>query len=139
MNAVWKACAFCETMLMFCRWERMGVAGSPAVAADLPGDSEFGENDAKIWARELIRLELSLQEVKREPGELLICALHFPPASALRTENELTALLQRYAVDICIYGHLHGKAGVDRAPSGFQTGSVTSMWRLTRSTFALST
>ncbi|NLZ69738.1 MAG: hypothetical protein GX907_00140 [Clostridiaceae bacterium] len=88
----------------------------------MPGDSEFGENDAKIWARELIRLELSLQEVKREPGEPLICALHFPPASTRAPENELTALLRRYGVDICIYGHLHGKANADRAPSGFQNG-----------------
>ena len=65
----------------------------------------------KIYRRELIRLELSLSHMQnlRTPDDKVIALLHFPPFDAKYNDSEVTALLEKYAVDKAVYGHLHGK------------------------------
>ncbi len=75
----------------------------------LPTDSEFKQDDRKIYERELIRLELSLRSVKRRDIPI-ICMLHFPPLSQSGADTGFTELLERYGVSLCVYGHLHGKS-----------------------------
>jgi len=80
----------------------------------LPGESGFGPDDEKIYKRELIRLELSLQygEELCEKSDFLpkrrICILHYPPFTKERTLDEgILDILKKYGVTHCFYGHLH--------------------------------
>ncbi len=64
---------------------------------------EHGER--KVFDRELIRLETSLKAAgEREK----LCFLHYPPRYQGYTCPEIVALLERYRVKACFYGHLHG-------------------------------
>ena len=72
--------------------------------------SQQTEEDKKIFARELIRLEMSLQQAKKlqTNNEKIICMLHYPPFNSKFEMSEFTYLLEKYGIDICVYGHLHG-------------------------------
>ncbi|MBP3620053.1 MAG: metallophosphoesterase [Clostridia bacterium] len=82
------------------------------------------EDDEKIYKRELIRLEMTLQnaaKLKME-NEKIICMLHYPPYTFKEEDNEVTALLEKYGVSKVVYGHIHAyckqnlvleKAGVE--------------------------
>lgn len=75
-----------------------------------PFDRDFTAEDEKIYERELIRLRLSLEA---GAGKKIIAMLHYPPGVGF---NEL---LDEFGVEICIYGHLHGKAAwADRPQNG---------------------
>lgn len=67
------------------------------------------EADEKIYKRELIRLELTLQNAKKiQTGdEEIICMLHYPPYTFKEEDNEVTALLEKYGVSKVVYGHIH--------------------------------
>lgn len=70
------------------------------------------EEDLKILNREIIRLELSIQDGIKKYGEkpIIIC-MHYPPTNNLLLENsEFIKIMQKYNVKKCIYGHLHGEA-----------------------------
>ena len=71
---------------------------------------EQSEEDKKIYNREVIRLELTLQtaEKMKEEGDKVICILHYPPCNFHKQDSEFTALLEKYNVDAVVYGHLHG-------------------------------
>ena len=69
------------------------------------------EADKKIYARELIRLEMSLKAasaIKKE-NDILIVMLHYPPFEADYADTEMTKLIESYDADFALYGHLHGK------------------------------
>ena len=61
--------------------------------------------DPKVFNRELIRLETSL---KAAGDREKFCFLHYPPRYQGYTCEEIVALLERYQVKACFYGHLHG-------------------------------
>lgn len=71
------------------------------------------EEDTKILKRELIRLELSINDGIAKYGkdkEIIVC-MHYPPTNKMLLENsEFIKLMQKYNVKKCIYGHLHGEA-----------------------------
>ena len=73
----------------------------------------LGEQDEKIFRRELIRLEMSLQAaVKlRKAEEPIIVMTHYPPLFADGLDTDWTRLLESYPVEQVVYGHLHG-AGI---------------------------
>ena len=61
--------------------------------------------DAKVFNRELIRLETSLKAAgEREK----LCFLHYPPRYQGYICQEIVDLLEKYQVKACYYGHLHG-------------------------------
>jgi len=76
----------------------------------IPVDSSSDE-DKKIYARELIRLELALQSMqsKRKEEDKVIVMLHYPPIGLKIEETGFTALIKKFNVDSVVYGHLHGK------------------------------
>lgn len=77
----------------------------------------MGEEDAKIYARELLRLRLSLDAAKKlSPGRIIVF-LHYPPVTPETRENAFTALLEEYGVDTCVFGHIHA-AGHKNAVTG---------------------
>ena len=68
-------------------------------------EEDRGEHSAKIFNRELIRLEASLKAAgEREK----LCFLHYPPLYQGYRCQEILDLLERYGVRLCCYGHLHG-------------------------------
>ena len=75
--------------------------------------SAQNQDDKKIYDREVIRLELALQDAKTklQDGDKLVAIMHYPPFNSTRDESHFTELLERYKVDVCIYGHLHGAKG----------------------------
>ena len=67
-------------------------------------EDQQGHNE-KVFNRELIRLEASLKAA----GEAeKLCFLHYPPCYEGYTCPEIIALMERYGVKTCYYGHLHG-------------------------------
>ena len=68
-------------------------------------EEDRGEHSAKIFNRELIRLEASLKAAgEREK----LCFLHYPPLYQGYRCQEILDLLERYRISLCCYGHLHG-------------------------------
>lgn len=61
--------------------------------------------DQKVFKRELIRLEASL---KAAGERRKLCFLHYPPCYEGYRCPEIIALMERYGVEDCYYGHLHG-------------------------------
>jgi len=68
-------------------------------------EDRSGTHDEKVFKRELIRLEASLQSAGEKPK---IVFLHYPPRYKGYQCDEILDLLQRYDVRRCFYGHLHG-------------------------------
>lgn len=81
----------------------------------LPGDRFYNEeNDRKIYERQVGRLQLALEMAEREqPGKEKIVMLHYPPLTMMSKESGFMDLMKKYAVKLCVYGHLHGKARED--------------------------
>ncbi|MFH1879660.1 MAG: metallophosphoesterase [Bacillota bacterium] len=73
-------------------------------------------SDTKIFRRELVRLELSLQkaQAKRLP---ILAMLHYPPLLKDAQGTAFTGLLEKYRVTLCCYGHLHD-VGIHSAYQG---------------------
>lgn len=82
-------------------------------------EEDRGEHSAKIFNRELIRLEASLKAGGE--GEKL-CFLHYPPLYQGYHCREIIELLEKYGVKLCCYGHLHG--GSHRLAIVGQRGNV---------------
>lgn len=75
----------------------------------LPSAENFTPEDEKIYKREAIRLELSLQAAAKEQPTSIITAFHYPPLFAPTEETVFTELLEKYNVQHCVYGHIHGE------------------------------
>ena len=59
----------------------------------------------KVYQRELVRLELSLNSIADENKDKEILVMtHFPPC-----RYEVQEIFKKYNVKTCIYGHLHGE------------------------------
>lgn len=71
-------------------------------------DSDFCEEDEKIYRHEELRLEMSLK--KRSVEKRLIGMMHFPPFSAGRGETNFTAAFCEAGAEAVVYGHVHGRA-----------------------------
>ncbi len=68
-------------------------------------EERSGTHDEKVFKRELIRLETSLKAAGDKPK---IVFLHYPPKYKGYECPEILALLEKYDVRRCFYGHLHG-------------------------------
>ena len=68
-------------------------------------EERSGEHDAKVFRRELQRLEASLKTAGDLPK---LVFLHYPPKYKGYECSEILELLKKYDVRRCFYGHLHG-------------------------------
>ena len=68
-------------------------------------EQRSGEHDEKVFRRELIRLETSLQQAGDKEKMVF---LHYPPRYKGYTCEEILRLFEKYGVRRCFYGHLHG-------------------------------
>lgn len=60
----------------------------------------------KIYARELMRLETSLKKLHPRAAKRLVMT-HYPPVNIALDDSRASALLEKYRVDICVFGHIH--------------------------------
>lgn len=67
-------------------------------------EEKGGEHDLKVFKRELLRLEASLQSAGDLPK---LVFLHYPPKYKGYECSEILELLRKYEVRNCFYGHLH--------------------------------
>ena len=75
----------------------------------LPGPGAAPE-DEKIYHRELLRMEMSLERAMKLSAQRLVVMCHYPPLGEGGAETPLSQLLDRYPIDDVVYGHLHGPA-----------------------------
>ena len=68
-------------------------------------EEEQKPHNAKVLAREIGRLETSLQAAGEKP---ILCFLHYPPIYQGYQCPEILVVLEKYHVQQCCYGHLHG-------------------------------
>lgn len=68
-------------------------------------EERSGEHDEKVFRRELMRLETSLQSAGDKEK---IVFLHYPPRYKGYECPQILELLKNYGVQRCYYGHLHG-------------------------------
>lgn len=77
------------------------------------------ETDKKMINRELIRLQLSLQDGVEKYGnnKEIIVFMHYPPITKAKInanqEMKFVELMKKYNVKRCYYGHLHGTSIYD--------------------------
>ena len=79
--------------------------------------------DAKVLNREVMRLETSLRAAGERP---ILCFLHYPPLYQGYECPEILALLKKYRVRACFYGHLHGPV-IRRRFEGERDGTSFSL------------
>ena len=87
-----------------------------------PEDPCFRETDAPIFQRELGRVRNSLAAARSAGHQRIILMLHYPPLYNNQPSG-FTQLLAEFAVEICIYGHLHDEA-IKSAPQGTINNTV---------------
>jgi len=88
-----------------------------------PADPFFRPEDEPIYLREVSRLRISLEGARTAGFEHLMVMMHFPPIGFEESSNGFTALLEEFAVEYCIFGHIHGD-GAHMAPTGQIKGAA---------------
>ena len=78
------------------------------------------ELDKKVFNRELMRLEASLSSAPDGPER--VAFLHYPPVFSGTACAEVAALLEKYGVRRCYFGHIHVRDSELR--DGFTHGGV---------------
>jgi len=63
-------------------------------------------HDERIFLREMGRLRLSLESMGEVSGTRIVMT-HFPPTNEHGLDTAVTRILERYRVDLCVFGHLH--------------------------------
>ena len=96
-----------------------GVAFAGSRGWTLPVSRE-GE-DYKIYSRELIRMEMSLQRAQKLGASRLVMMTHYPPLDEKHHDTPVSELAQKYGVTDIVYGHLHG-ASLRGAYNGVRNG-----------------
>ena len=79
-------------------------------------DDKSTDDDKKIWARELIRMQMALEDAtaKRQEGDRLYVMVHYPPFSYNFDPTAMTDLFDNFHADKVIYGHIHSKSSFHR-------------------------
>lgn len=104
MNAFFEECGFTTLHILHNNCGEYGDLALCGTRGWFYEEDQGGHNE-KVFNRELIRLEASLKAAgEREK----LCFLHYPPCYQGYTCPEIMALLERYGVKRCYYGHLHG-------------------------------
>ncbi|MFI3229480.1 MAG: metallophosphoesterase, partial [Bacillota bacterium] len=73
-------------------------------------EQKSAPEDLKIFEREILRLELSLNSAEklRKEGDKLIVMTHFPPFNSRFEDSAYTKIISEHNACAVIYGHLHG-------------------------------
>ena len=98
-------------------WDQPEVAWPQELTplpADLrPGRRSSDAQDAKILARELHRLELSLSKLPDDVAHR-VAMLHYPPISSDGRGSRAARTITAHQVGLCVFGHLHSLGRMPR-------------------------
>lgn len=85
----------------------------------LPGNEEFRPEDEKIYIREKLRLERSIELAKKDPEiESIVVGIHYPPLFRYQTETLFNDVLRDPMIKHVVYGHLHDEESWEKAVKG---------------------
>lgn len=87
-----------------------------------PNDVQFTEDDEKIYNREAVRLENALKMAKNQCMDKMIVVLHFPPTNDKKAPSKFTELIEQYAADVVVFGHIHSKSYFEMTLQGNHNG-----------------
>lgn len=90
-----------------------------------PDNDDYGQEDEKIYKRELLRLRASLDKAKtaaERDGRKILVAMHYPPVSKPSSFSGFQQIFEEYGVRKVIYGHIHGEDGFRSAIKGVHHG-----------------
>lgn len=104
-------------------WQCPGSIGSADMMVDkdgAAGTSSYTAQDQKIYDREVGRLRLGLQGLRKsgEAFDKLVVVLHYPPMNPAHEASGFTDLIDEFEADVCLHGHLHGEASIATAFQG---------------------
>lgn len=88
----------------------IGICGTRGWSMD-PSSAD----DKKIYDRELIRLQLSMDDAMKKNCREIFVFLHYPPITQVAYETSFHKLMKEYPVKKCIFGHLHGQSHASAA------------------------
>jgi hypothetical protein len=74
-------------------------------------NDDFKSPDEIVYRREINRLKNSFNSSISKYAKYRIVLLHYPPFNSAGELNEFGEIIENSNVDICLYGHLHGKEG----------------------------
>lgn len=77
-----------------------------------PGSPGFGDDDRKVYEREVQRLRLSLAAMDAAGDGFRVVMLHFPPTNPRGDPSGFTEVLARARIDALVFGHVHGDGPV---------------------------
>lgn len=86
----------------------------------LPSDADVNQKDKKVYDRELIRFQLSVDAARKmivdrnlaEDTEI-IASFHYPPLNKHGHESEMKKLIEDNGIKTVYYGHVHKQHGND--------------------------
>jgi predicted phosphohydrolase len=99
--------------------------GKPAEMISAEPSAEQAAETARLWERELGRLERALAEIERlaTGGALRIAAVHYPPCDPELRATAATRAFESSAIRHAVFGHLHSvRRDTPRAPFGERDG-----------------
>lgn len=85
------------------RYDNYGICGTRGWVNLNDGE----EHDEKVYNRELLRLEMSIEDALKKGAEKIIVMLHYPPVTKISRSQEILDLLSKYGVEKVVYGHIH--------------------------------
>lgn len=94
----------------FYAFEQIAICGTRGWEFPIAGNEHYTASDERIFARELLRVENSLQQAQQAGYQDKILVLHYPPLLTDGSIGKITELCAQYGVIKCLYGHLHGAA-----------------------------
>jgi predicted phosphohydrolase len=97
-----------------------------------PGKAVSDSQSAKLVARELGRLELSLGRLPDDVAHR-VAMLHYPPVSSDGRGSRVSAMLAGRGIELCAFGHLHSlgrmpRPGADCVLDGTRYVLVAGDW-----------
>ncbi len=72
-----------------------------------PNQNKFDNDDQRIYDRELLRLQLSLDAAKKAGYTNYIVMTHYPPTNDTQEASGFIEIYEAYGVEKVLYGHLH--------------------------------
>ncbi|MBM7562158.1 metallophosphoesterase [Fusibacter tunisiensis] len=87
-----------------------------------PNDAVFTEQDEKIYKREALRLENSIQMAQKAGFQKILGVLHYPPTNDLKDPSLFTELFEKYGIEEVIYGHIHAAVNFKYGVKGWFRG-----------------
>ncbi len=83
------------------------------------------EQAEKIYLRELQRLESSLRQLNPKAHKKIVMT-HYPPVGPRLEPSRASALLEKYKIDTCVFGHIHNIRNIRAGETPF-FGSVNGI------------